>query len=162
VLAHDGRDLAAALQTIIEIGDEREMRDAVKRAFPGGTLEIQIDSGRALFSVALRMPGIQRAFAASESSDGTLRYLCLVAALLSPRPPALMALNEPETSLHPDLLPALATLIATASRSSQLWITTHSRPLAEAIEQQTGEPPIELWMTGGETRVKGRGLIWPD
>ncbi|KRP58087.1 hypothetical protein TU79_21505 [Pseudomonas trivialis] len=41
-------------------------------------------------------------------SDGTLRYLLLIAALLTPRPPSMMALNEPETSLHPDLLPALA------------------------------------------------------
>lgn len=161
VLAHDGRDLAAALQTIIEIGDELEMRDAIHRAFPGGSVEIEVDAARALFSVALRMPGIQRAFAGSELSDGTLRYLCLVAALLSPRPPSLMALNEPETSLHPDLIPALANLIATAARSSQLWITTHSRALAAAIEEQTGEASIELEMVGGETRVKGRGHILP-
>lgn len=160
VLAHDGRDLAASLQTIIEIGDEHEMRDAIHRAFPGGSVEIEVDAARALFSVALRMPGIQRPFAASELSDGTLRYLCLVAALLSPRPPALLALNEPETSLHPDLIPALASLIATAARNSQLWITTHSRGLAAAIEEQTGEPPIELEMVAGETRVRGRGQIW--
>jgi predicted ATPase len=162
VLAHDGRDLAAALQTIIEIGDERELRDAVNRAYPGGCVEIRLDRDRALFSVALRMPGILRPFAAGELSDGTLRYLCLVAALLSPRPPALMALNEPETSLHPDLIPALAGLIATASRNSQLWITTHSRPLAEAIRQQTGESPVELELRNGETLVKGRGMVWAD
>jgi predicted ATPase len=49
--------------------------------------------------------GLLRPLKASELSDGTLRYLLLVAALLSPRPPALMILNEPETGLLPDLLP---------------------------------------------------------
>jgi predicted ATPase len=58
--------------------------------------------------------GLPRPLKTSELSDGTLRYLLLVAALLSPRPPALMILNEPETSLHPDLLPPLARLIAQA------------------------------------------------
>ena len=50
-------------------------------------------------------------------SDGTLRYLLWTAALLTPRPPELMVLNEPETSLHPDLLPALARLIVHAAES---------------------------------------------
>ena len=46
-------------------------------------------------------------FTAGELSDGTLRYLCLLAVLLSPRPPELLALNEPETSIHADLLEPL-------------------------------------------------------
>ena len=50
-------------------------------------------------------------FDASELSDGTLHYLCLLAALLSPRPPSLLALNEPEASIHPDLIGPLAKLI---------------------------------------------------
>jgi predicted ATPase len=62
-------------------------------------------------------------------------------------------LNEPETSLHPDLLAPLAALIARASRNSQLWITTHSRRLAEAIEEASGEPPIRLRLDDGETVV---------
>jgi predicted ATPase len=99
---------------------------------------------------------------ASELSDGTLRVLCLVAALLSPRPPALLALNEPETSLHPDLREPFARLIATASRSTQLWITTHARDLAERIEAFSGHPRLELRLVDGETRVVGQGLILPD
>jgi hypothetical protein len=54
-----------------------------------------------------RQPPLRR-LSAAELSDGTLRYLLLVAALLTPRPPELLVLNEPETSLHPELLPALA------------------------------------------------------
>ena len=101
----------------------------------------------------MEMPGIRRPLAADELSDGTLRYLCLLAALLSPRPPSLLALNEPETSLHPDLLLPLATLVADAGRRSQIWITTHSEPLASAIARLSGTEPITLAKVHGETRI---------
>jgi predicted ATPase len=64
--------------------------------------------------------GMHRPLEAHELSDGTLRYLCLVAALLSPRPPQLLALDEPETSLHPDLLGPLAEQIAAFPRGLQV------------------------------------------
>lgn len=108
ILAHDGRDLAAALQTIVEIGDAKGLHDAVAAAFPGASLVIEYRSG---FSVGLKTPGLTRPLAARELSDGTLRYLCLLAALMSPRPPSLIALNEPESSLHADLLEPLAKLL---------------------------------------------------
>lgn len=151
VLSHDGSDLAAAIQTIVEIGDMEGLREAVDRAFPGARLEIQCEATQ--FAILMHMPGILRPLAAAELSDGTLRYLCLIAALLSPRPPALLALNEPETSIHPDLLEPLAALIARASRDSQLWITTHSRPLADRIERHSGEPAVRLRMTDGATEI---------
>ena len=124
-------------------------------AFPGSALEIEFEQCR--FSVGLRTPDFARPFEARELSDGTLHYLALLAALLSPRPPSLIALNEPETSIHPDLIPALAKLIVKASQKSQLWITTHSMALAEAIAQATGARPIQLAKAHGETRVSDRG-----
>ncbi|MBI3973559.1 MAG: AAA family ATPase [Chloroflexi bacterium] len=151
VLGLDGADLAAALQTIREIGDDRALAEAVDRAFPGAKLEIGADQIR--FQVLLRLPSVLRPLAAPELSDGTLRYLCLVAALLSPRPPALLALNEPETSLHPDLLAPLAQLVVRAARTSQLWITTHSRALADEIERLSGQPAVRLRLVDGETQV---------
>jgi len=60
----------------------------------------------------MKQHGLLRPLEATELSDGTLRYLLWIAALLTPRPPALMVLNEPETSLHPDLLAPLGRLIA--------------------------------------------------
>jgi predicted ATPase len=102
------------------------------------------------------MPGFHDPFDARELSDGTLRYLCLLAALLSPRPPSVLALNEPETSIHPDLLEPLARLLLRASRSSQLWITTHSEALAAMIERESGSAPIRLEKVDGETRVVGQ------
>ncbi|MGH9671864.1 MAG: AAA family ATPase [Bryobacteraceae bacterium] len=152
VLAHDGADMAAAIQTIVEIGDAEGLREAVDRAFPGARLEIEADAAR--FRVLMHMPGVLRPFEAAEFSDGTLRYLCLLAALLSPRPPALLALNEPETSIHPDLLAPLAELIARAARRSQLWITTHSRDLAAGIERFSGQPPVRLRLSNGETIIE--------
>lgn len=152
VLAHDGTDLAAALMTILEIGDADGLLDAVRRAFDGAILRIE-GRDEARFRVQLETPGLLRPLEAHELSDGTLRYLCLLAALLSPRPPALLALNEPETSLHPDLLPSLAALIAEASARTQVWVTTHSVPLAEAVAARTGVSPIRLARRDGETVV---------
>ncbi len=145
ILSNDGHDLAAALQTIKEIGNPEWLDQVIDRAFPGAKLIIQNDN-KARFETLLKMPDIFRPLEANELSDGTLRYLCLVAALLSPRPPKLLALNEPETSLHPDLLMPLAELIAEASRYSQLWITTHSMKLADMISQFSGEPLLQLKM----------------
>ncbi|HYX53270.1 MAG TPA: AAA family ATPase [Candidatus Limnocylindrales bacterium] len=159
VLSHDGRDLAAALQTIIEIGQEEDLHEAIRQAFPGAALEIDHDEESGMFAVLLRMPGLKRPLRARELSDGTLRYLCLLAALLSPRPPALLALNEPETSLHPDLLEPLAHQMVNAAKHSQLWVVTHSQKLAELVERFSGEGPIKLELVGGETKVAGQKLV---
>ena len=78
--------------------------------------------------------------------------------LLSFRPPSLIALNEPETSIHPDLFEPLAKLVAKASTNSQLWITTHSRELADWILEHTGVEPIELQKVNGETQIVGARL----
>ncbi len=151
VLSADGSDLAAALQTIFESGDIVALEQAIAGAFPGAELAIACHFGR--FEVQMRMPGMKRPFAAAELSDGTLRFLCLAAALLSPEPPALLALNEPETSLHPNLLGPLAELCAKAAESSQLWITTHSKVLAARLEELTGAAPTELELVEGRTQV---------
>jgi predicted ATPase len=149
VLSHDGSDLAAALQTVIEIGDDATLQETIGAAFNGARL--RIESAETLFSMRLEVPGLLRPLHAREFSDGQLRFLCLCAALLSPRPPTLLALNEPETSLHPDLIDPLAKLIVRASKDTQLWITTHSRSLAEKVEEHSGIPRVELRLWNGET-----------
>lgn len=162
VLASDGADLAAALQTIREIGDPAALHDAIEDAFPGSRIEIGVAGG--LFEVTMRQHGLLRPLRATELSDGTLRYLLLTAALLTPRPPSLMVLNEPETSLHPDLLPPLARLIAAAARRSQVIVVTHARALVDALE---GEPDSALFTLEkhlGETLAPGfeaPAWAWP-
>ncbi len=153
VLSQDGHDLAAALETILEIGDSEALETAVAEAFRGA--RVRIESEGTLFAVSLQVPGLQRPLSARELSDGQLRFLCLCAALLSPRPPALIALNEPETSLHPDLYAPLAGLITRASAHSQIWVTTHARALADRIAASSRLTPIELEIKEGETRLAG-------
>lgn len=160
VLSDDGLDVAAALATIDAVGDSTALSEAIDDAFPGSKLRIDSNAGE--FALRLQMPGFNRSFEGLEISDGTLQYLCLVAALLSPRPPALLALNEPETSIHPDLSEALAKLIVQASKRSQMWITTHSYELAKFIAMHGGNEAVELEKHLGATRVRGDGLIDRD
>jgi predicted ATPase len=154
-LAGDGSNLAAALLTIVEMGDDDALAAAVDRIQPGTRLEIEDTDGQSSLEVRLLFPGLLRPLRARELSDGQLRYLALVAALLSPRPGELLAFNEPESSLHPDLLPGLAELLVRASRRSQVWVTTHSQALAEALAVASGEAALELEIVGGATVVKG-------
>ena len=151
VLSRDGSDLAAALQTILEIGDDGCLRETIANAFGGA--ELLVEANETMFTLRVQVPGLLRPLQTRELSDGQLRFLCLCAALLSPRPPSLMALNEPETSLHPDLVDALAQLVVKSSRYTQLWITTHSESLAKSIERHSGIPRVRLGMEAGETVV---------
>jgi predicted ATPase len=83
----------------------------------------------------------------------------LIAALLTPRPPSLLVLNEPETSLHPDLLPALGRLIIRASRETQVWVVSHAPRLVAALEADDDCHSIALNKELGETRILGQGLL---
>lgn len=149
VLAADGADLAAAIQTIRETGDGPAFDAAIADAFPGARVEVTADT---LFAVEMHQHGLLRPLGAAELSDGTLRFLLLATALLTPRPPELMVLNEPETSLHPGLIPPLARLIATAARHSQIVTVSHSAPLALALKAE-GALAHELRKDTGETLV---------
>lgn len=153
VLGNDGADLAAAVQTISEIGDNSGLEAAVSDAFPGSRLSIENNAGR--FSLVMEQHGLLRPLVAAELSDGTLRYLLWIAALLTPRPPELMVLNEPETSLHPDLLPALARLIAKTAERTQVIVVTHAAKLISALSAQAGCHSITLEKSFGETVVVG-------
>lgn len=159
ILASDGSDLAAALQTIIEIGDADMLSTTIKDAFDGATLSV---GDR--FEIEMKQYGLLRPLLASELSDGTLRYLLLAAALLSPRPPELMILNEPEASLHPDLLDPLARLLVKASERCQIIVVSHASKLVEALDRHQETLRIELRKELGETVVVQAGRPdwkWP-
>ena len=157
VLSHDGRDLAAALQTIMEIGDAPALEAAISDAFPGAELRITGQDGR--LAVAMRQHGLLRPLSAAELSDGTLRYLLWTAAMLTPRPPRLMVLNEPESSLHPDLLPALARLIGVAAKSTQIFVVSHASRLIAALKENSACLSIELDKQLSETQILGQGRL---
>lgn len=153
VLANDGADLAAAIQTIREIGNWDALEAAVKDAFGGSALLVESNAGR--FELLMQQHGLLRPLSAAELSDGTLRYLLWIAALLTPRPPAVMVLNEPETSLHPDLLAPLARLVGQAAQQSQVLVVTHARRLISALREQPNCHSITLEKAFGETTISG-------
>ncbi|HYQ68496.1 AAA family ATPase [Actinophytocola sp.] len=163
VLDHDGADLPAALQTIREVGAAGELDDAIADAFPGSRIDVVNHDGR--FGLRFHQHGLLRALDAAELSDGTLRYLLWVAALLTPRPPELLVLNEPETSLHPDLLAPLGHLVTDAAARSQVVVVTHSKTLVEALTKAT---VLTLVKESSTTVLDGQGLLdqpswhWPD
>jgi predicted ATPase len=163
VLASDGGDLAAALQTIREIGDADGLARAIEDAFSGSTVSVKNMSG--LFELEMRQHGLLRPLKAAELSDGTLRYLLLIAALLSPRPPALMILNEPEASLHPDLLAPLARLIEQTAKQSQVVVVTHAPALVAELASAPAARLIRLEKQFGETIIEGDprpNWVWPS
>jgi len=86
----------------------------------GGTLNLYLTEGN------LTIP-------ARRLSDGTLRYLCLLAILVDPEPPPLVVIEEPELGLHPDIHVRLAALLMEASARTQLVVTTHSDMLVDAL-----------------------------
>nr|WP_282246796.1 AAA family ATPase [Stenotrophomonas sp. PS02300] len=165
VLSHDGHDLAAAWRTIVEIGDPEALAAALDDAFPGARVHIEPNEDQ--LSLKFHQPGLLRPLGAAELSDGTLRYLLLIAALHTPRPPPLMVLNEPETSLHPDLLPALGRLIIGAAARSQVWVVSHASRLIAALREAEQCTSIALEKQMSRTTLVGQGVLdvpawyWP-
>jgi predicted ATPase len=160
VLSGDGGDVAAAISTIQAIGDGRALGDTIADAFDGASIDID---GRC--ELQMRQPGLLRPLGVGELSDGTLRYILLAAAMLSPRPPEMMVLNEPEASLHPSLLQPLARLLGLAARRSQIVLVSHAEPLVSALMESGAATAICLSKELGETVAQDvdRPLwTWPD
>jgi predicted ATPase len=157
-LASDGSDLAAVFATLAHIRqDTTDLEEAVDGAFPGARLIVPEPAREASFG--LTFPDFaKRIFDATELSDGTLRFLALAGALLGYRLPPFIALNEPETSLHPDLMEPLARLIARAAERTQVWLVTHSDRLADAIAASGGPRPRTVLKRDGETWIEGLRL----
>jgi predicted ATPase len=107
----------------------------------GGTLQLYIEEEGGQLIPATRL------------SDGTLRYLCLLAILCHPSPPPVIAIEEPELGLHPDILPTIAELLKQASQRTQLFVTTHSDALVSALSD-TPESILVCEATADGTTMK--------
>lgn len=158
MLDEDGRNLAAVFATLAHIReDTADLDRCIADALAGAILDVPIPGETATFG--LRLPEFpQRVFRPEELSDGQIRFLALAGALMSYRLPGLIALNEPETSLHPSMLPALAEMIAQAAARTQLWIVTHSQILADEITTRTGVRSMTVIRKDGATAIEGLGL----
>lgn len=134
-LAEDGRNLGLVLNRLRRDPEaKRRLLEELRRLYDGiddfdvvvegGTVQVFFQEG------AWTVP-------ATRLSDGTLRYLCLLAILCHPSPPPLICLEEPELGLHPDVIPGIAALLREASKRAQWIVTTHSDILVDAL---TDEP----------------------
>ena len=150
-LAEDGRNLGMILNRLE--GDQsakRQLLAALRKLYHGiDDYYVQVEAGSVqvfFMEGNLQMPAVRL-------SDGTLRYLCLLAILCNPRPPSLVCLEEPELGLHPDILPGLADLLREASERCQLIVTTHSDTLVDALTD-TPESIVICEKENGQTRLK--------
>lgn len=158
LLDEDGGNLAAVFATLVHTrGDTVELDRAIAAALGGARLHVPEPGEFAAFG--LIFPDFpQRVFQPRELSDGQIRFLALAAALMSCRQPPLIELNEPEASLHPDMLLPLADMIATAAAASQIWIVTHSEALAAAVSQRCGIRAKRVIRKDGATWIEGMRL----
>jgi predicted ATPase len=131
-LLEDASNLALVLNGYRLHGDVWEaVRESLRELYDGiDDFHVQVQGGTVqLFFTE----GGRRSIPASRLSDGTLRWLSLLAVLLNPNPPRLVCIEEPELGLHPDLIPELARLLKSASERMQLVVTTHSSSLVDAF-----------------------------
>lgn len=171
LLAQDGRDLGMVLHELFSRYDHRdaaqEFREFVRAAYP----EIEDITAETSYGappkvlVRTREIGMQRAMEVWDLSDGTLRFLCLAAALLNPLPPTFIALDEPELGLHPRLIPIVADMIKVSSSRTQVLITTHSPDLLAQFDLSSlvvmrRNGPRALWSRPGNKEIL-RQLLEP-
>jgi predicted ATPase len=126
--------LRTSLQKLYQGIDDFDIR------VEGGTVQVFFQEGRTIIP-------------ATRLSDGTLRYLCLLAILCHPKPPPLVCIEEPELGLHPDILPGLADLLKEASTRCQIIVTTHSEVLVDAMTD-TPEAILVAEKHEGGTEIK--------
>lgn len=158
-LASDGSNLAAVFATLAYIReDTTDLDAAVAAAFPGARLIVP-EAGRQA-SFGLTFPEFpNRIFEAGELSDGTLRFLALAGALMAYRLPPFIALNEPESSLHPDLMEPLGRMVARAAERTQVWLVTHSERLASAIRKSGAGEVRTVVKRKGATTIEGLTML---
>ena len=149
-LAEDGRNLGMVLNRLEgEPKAKRQFLAALQKLYQSiDDYYVQVEAG----SVQVFLKEGNLPIPAVRLSDGTLRYLCLLAILCNPNLPALICLEEPELGLHPDILPGLADLLREASERCQLIVTTHSDTLVDALTD-TPESIVVCEKENGQTRL---------
>ena len=133
-LQEDGKNLALVLNRFQgKPVVKRRLLDALHKLYEGITdFHVKIEGS----TVQLFLEEGDVVIPATRLSDGTLRYLCLLAVLCHPQPPPLICIEEPELGLHPDILPTVSKLLLEASERSQLIVTTHSDMLVDALTNE--------------------------
>ncbi|GBE93128.1 AAA family ATPase [Nostoc cycadae] len=133
-LMEDGSNIGLVLNNLqLQIGNKKITEKLKKFYTSAEELIVRIYGGTV--QIFIREEGLVQPIPANRLSDGTLRYLFLMALLLDPTPPPLICLEEPEIGLHPDILPSIAEMLIEASQRTQLIVTTHSDALVSALSE---------------------------
>lgn len=150
VLNDDAGNLGLVLNRLAQNHDEKaRLLDALREVYDDIS-DFRVVIEHDFVKIMLREGGVE--IPAARLSDGTLRYLCLLAILCHPRPPAVVCLEEPELGLHPDILPGLADLLKDASNRCQLIVTTHSDALVDKLSD-VPESVVICEKHDGQTRM---------
>jgi len=134
-LREDGGNLALVLHELDFLGGHARVREYLKR-FCDRFEDVKVDVGEGLARPFLRETGLSDMLSGVRMSDGTLKFLCLLAVLFHPKPAPLVCIEEPELGLHPDALRLVAEVLVEASERTQLIITTHSEALVDALSDR--------------------------
>jgi predicted ATPase len=131
-LWEDAGNLALVLHELDFLGAHDRVREYLKR-FCERFEDVKVRVGEGLARTFLRESGLSDMLSGFRISEGTLKFLCLLAVLLHPRPAPLVCIEEPELGLHPDALRLVAEVLVEASEHTQLIVTTHSEALVDAF-----------------------------
>lgn len=130
-LLPDSRNLALLLNEI-EHRDGRSLNELIRRFFPRfDRMSTRVTGGTVQFY--LHETDFQAPIPATRLSDGTIRFVAMVATLLAPSPPPLVCIEEPELGLHPDAVALVGELLVQVSHRTQLVVTTHSDALVSVL-----------------------------
>ena len=147
----DGQNLVSVLHTLYSIDRDfkNEINTAMRTAFSDDFDEIVFPpAADQRIQLRLRWRSLEREQSAADLSDGTLRFLFLLAALANPSPPPLIAIDEPETGLHPSMLPIVAEYARDAANRTQVILTTHSPELLDAFGNEPPTTTVVEWKDG--------------
>ena len=155
VVETDGQNLIHVLHTLYSTDRkfEEDINTAMRAAFSDDfeKLVFPPDADQRI-QLRLRWKSLKREVSAIDISDGTLRFLFLLAVLASPTPAPLIAIDEPETGLHPSMLPIIAEFAIEASTRAQVILTTHSAQLLDAFTDTRPTTTVAK-LANGETRL---------
>ncbi|MDD5035162.1 MAG: AAA family ATPase [Methylococcaceae bacterium] len=152
----DGQNLISVLHTLYTSDRDfkSDINSAMGAAFGDDFEELVFPpASDQRIQLRVRWKSLKREQSAADLSDGTLRFLFLLTVLASPDPPPVIAIDEPETGLHPSMLPVIAEFAQDAATRSQIIFTTHSPQFLDAFTDTRPTTTVAQW-ENGETALR--------
>ena len=153
-LRPDGQNLINVLHTLYTSDRKfkQDINDAMHAAFGNDFDELIFPpAADQRIQMRIRWKTLKREQSTADLSDGTLRFLFLITVLASPNPPPLIAIDEPETGLHPSMLPIIAEYAVEAATRTQVIFTTHSDQFLDAFQDTRPTTTVAKWENGETT-----------